>query len=108
MQPHRSSHPIAADSVAAAIEEYVRGMESSGYAKFAVQPEVQGYVLTFGKIRVHGETYDVGLLRLASALIDSVEFCAVFIERMRKLDRNSPAVSLSDSFSSAREEAVTP
>jgi hypothetical protein len=75
--------PTARDSVAVAVEKHLRNMEAAGHGKFTISQEGNEIDLAFGRIKVRGETYDVALLRLASALLDSVDFCFLFLARMR-------------------------
>ncbi|MEA3212402.1 MAG: hypothetical protein QOE70_5459 [Chthoniobacter sp.] len=52
-----------------------------------------------------GETYDVALLRLASALLDSEDFCSLFLARMRNHACNPPAANAQDNILGVRGAA---
>lgn len=83
---------VAKDPVAAAVEEHLRNMEDAGHGEFSVNHDRDEVVLVFRDIEVRGETYDIALLRLASAVLDSADLCFVFLACMRDPSRNPPAV----------------
>lgn len=97
------SHPVANDPVAAAVEGHLRSMEEAGQGEFTMDREGEEIVLAFGEMTVRGETYDVALLRLASALLDSVDLGALFLARMRNPARNPPAANLRDNLVGVRK-----
>lgn len=80
-------------------------MADAGHGAFTMDHEGAEIVLSFGRITVRAESYDVALLRLASALLDSVDFCSLFLARMRNPARNPPAANLRDHLFGVRQAA---
>ena len=78
MPLEHSRVPVASDPVAASVEGHLRSMEEAGHGEFSIECEKGEVVLSFGGIQARGENYDVALLRLASALLDSVDFSSLF------------------------------
>lgn len=105
MPLQHSRIPIASDPVAAAVEGHLRSMEEAGHGEFSIECEDGQVLLTFGRIQVRGETYDVALLRLASALLDSEDFCSLFLARMRNHACNPPAANAQDNLLGVRGAA---
>ena len=96
---------VATDPVAAAVEAHVPDLEAAGHGEFSITFEGAEILLGFGRVEVRGETYDVALLRLASALLDSVDFGSLFLARMRNPMRNPPAANSRDNLFGVRQAA---
>jgi hypothetical protein len=71
------------DPVAVEILASVRDMESVGCATLILDDIDEGVLLTLGDIVVEAEVVDIGLLRLAKALLDHPRFSSAFLDRMR-------------------------
>ena len=78
-----SPHVRACDPVAAAIETNLRAMTADGYAPLAVHQDGDVLTLTYGSAVVRGETYDIALVRLASALLDDARVGESLMEGLR-------------------------
>jgi hypothetical protein len=80
-----SANVRACDPVAAAVEERIHKMQSAGYGELVISKEIDGVCLTFGKCKARGETYEIGLLRLAGAMLDDAVIGNLFMERIRSV-----------------------
>lgn len=96
---------VAHDPVAAAVEAHLQDMEAAGHGEFSLSREGNQIALAFGRVKARGETYDVALLRLACALLDSVDLCSLFFARMRNPALNPPAANSRDNLLGVRKAA---
>lgn len=101
---HSPSH-TPNDPVAARVEGHLRSMKDAGYGAFHIERDGSQILLAFGRVEARGETYDVALLRLASALLDSHEYGGAFLARMRNPSHNPPAANLRDNYAGVRKAA---
>jgi hypothetical protein len=97
---------VASDPVAAAVEEHLRGMQAEGYGEFAISQDEDEVVLSFAAIGARGESYNLALLRLAGAVLDSDDLCTPFLVRMRKPSPNPLAAILRDKDPMPRKAAM--
>ena len=105
MPLHPSPIPAASDPVAAAVAEHLQHMEAAGHGEFSIGREGDQFVLAFDQVEVRAKSYDVALLRLASAMLDSLEFCSLFLARMRNHACNPPAANSRDNLLGVRQAA---
>jgi hypothetical protein len=81
--PLTTSAPCACDPVAAAVEKQLREMDAEGYGALIVKVKNTEFDLTFGDVAVRAETYDIGLVRLAGALLSHPDCGTVLTSRLR-------------------------
>ena len=76
--------PQTHDPVAAAVEAHFREMAAKKLGQFAVSEKDGKVSAAFGAITVLGETYDIALVRLASALLDDARLKDELLARLRQ------------------------
>lgn len=66
-------------------------METDGYGSFSSRKEgEEKFWVCFGSVEMRGESYDIALVLLASALLDDQGLCRPFFERMRAPKMSPP------------------
>ena len=79
-----SKHIVAGrDPVCLSIEALLRDLESDGKGPLERSDVKDAVCLTFGSLRVEAETYDIALVRLASAMTDDARYCEVLMGALR-------------------------
>ncbi|MDR3403178.1 MAG: hypothetical protein P4L99_11840 [Chthoniobacter sp.] len=84
-----SSQVLARDPMAVAVEDHLRDMQRDGYGELVVEQNAKAVVLGFGGGWASGESYDIALIRLASAILYEPEIAEVFLQRIRGAGKGS-------------------
>ncbi|MEP6670849.1 MAG: hypothetical protein ABJF10_16950 [Chthoniobacter sp.] len=72
----------ATDSIAMGVEKHLRSMQAGGYGELVAERSALGIMVGFGGVRVHGETYDIALVRLAGAVLNDTRIGDAFLQRL--------------------------
>lgn len=77
------SRPPGRDPVSKSIEALLRELEADGHGEFQVTDKEGVVCLGFGDLRVEAQTFDIALVRLASAMIDDPRYCTRICDLLR-------------------------